>query len=147
MIGGGLLGLEAARGLLSHELNVTVVEVVPHLMIQQLDPTGGVSGVVRSGSLNPVAGAIVRLAVPDQSFFRNTTTDSSGVYHLFDVPVGTYTVTATDPILFFETTGEVTVAQDQTAPLNLTFTLVFDPSIDQALREHITLQQEFVIIL
>src|SRR5207248_6038820 len=41
VIGGGLLGLEAARGLLSHELNVTVVEVAPHLMIQQLDPTGG----------------------------------------------------------------------------------------------------------
>ncbi|HZY87463.1 MAG TPA: FAD-dependent oxidoreductase, partial [Gemmataceae bacterium] len=41
VIGGGLLGLEAARGLLTHELNVTVVEVAPHLMVQQLDPTGG----------------------------------------------------------------------------------------------------------
>jgi sulfite reductase beta subunit-like hemoprotein/bacterioferritin-associated ferredoxin len=35
------LGLEAARGLLSHGLEVTVVEVAPHLMIQQLDATGG----------------------------------------------------------------------------------------------------------
>src|SRR5713226_7263468 len=41
VIGGGLLGLEAARGLLSHGLEVTVVEGAPHLMIQQLDPTGG----------------------------------------------------------------------------------------------------------
>jgi NAD(P)H-nitrite reductase large subunit len=41
VIGGGLLGLEAARGLLSHGLDVTVVEVAPHLMVQQLDPTGG----------------------------------------------------------------------------------------------------------
>ncbi len=41
VIGGGLLGLEAARGLLSHGLEVTVVEVAPHLMVQQLDPTGG----------------------------------------------------------------------------------------------------------
>ncbi|OAI41080.1 hypothetical protein AYO40_03885 [Planctomycetaceae bacterium SCGC AG-212-D15] len=40
VIGGGLLGLEAARGLLSHGLEVTVVEVAPHLMVQQLDPTG-----------------------------------------------------------------------------------------------------------
>jgi nitrite reductase (NADH) large subunit len=40
VIGGGLLGLEAARGLLSHGLEVTVVEVAPHLMIQQLDPAG-----------------------------------------------------------------------------------------------------------
>jgi nitrite reductase (NADH) large subunit len=39
VIGGGLLGLEAARGLLSHGLEVAVVEVAPHLMIQQLDPT------------------------------------------------------------------------------------------------------------
>jgi nitrite reductase (NADH) large subunit len=41
VIGGGLLGLEAARGLLAHGLEVTVVEVAPHLMIQQLDPAGG----------------------------------------------------------------------------------------------------------
>src|SRR5262245_46280551 len=41
VIGGGLLGLEAARGLLSHDLEVTVVEVAPHLMVQQLDPLGG----------------------------------------------------------------------------------------------------------
>ncbi|HMC64296.1 MAG TPA: FAD-dependent oxidoreductase, partial [Gemmataceae bacterium] len=41
VIGGGLLGLEAARGLLSHGLEVTVVEVASHLMAQQLDSTGG----------------------------------------------------------------------------------------------------------
>lgn len=40
VLGGGLLGLEAARGLLSHGLEVTVVEVAPHLMTQQLDPAG-----------------------------------------------------------------------------------------------------------
>src|SRR5262249_4567766 len=37
VLGGGLLGLEAARGLLSHGLEVTVVEMAPHLMVQQLD--------------------------------------------------------------------------------------------------------------
>lgn len=41
VIGGGLLGLEAARGLLSHGLEVTVLEVAPHLMVQQLDAAGG----------------------------------------------------------------------------------------------------------
>src|SRR5262249_7336261 len=41
VIGGGLLGLEAARGLLSHGLEVTVVEVAPYLMIQQLDAAAG----------------------------------------------------------------------------------------------------------
>jgi NAD(P)H-nitrite reductase large subunit len=41
VLGGGLLGLEAARGLLSHGLAVTVLEIAPHLMVQQLDPAGG----------------------------------------------------------------------------------------------------------
>ncbi len=38
VIGGGLLGLEAAAGLRSHGVGVTVVEAAPHLMPQQLDP-------------------------------------------------------------------------------------------------------------
>jgi NAD(P)H-nitrite reductase large subunit len=41
VIGGGLLGLEAARGLLAHGLEVTVVEVAPYLMVQQLDAPAG----------------------------------------------------------------------------------------------------------
>ena len=41
VIGGGLLGLEAARGLLAHGLQVTVVEMSSHLMPQQLDQLGG----------------------------------------------------------------------------------------------------------
>ena len=36
VIGGGLLGLEAARGLLTHGVEVTVVEAAPQLMIAQL---------------------------------------------------------------------------------------------------------------
>jgi nitrite reductase (NADH) large subunit len=41
VIGGGLLGLEAARGLLAHGLEVTVLEAAPQLMIQQLDAESG----------------------------------------------------------------------------------------------------------
>ena len=41
MIGGGLLGLEAARGLLNHGCDVHVVHLAPHLMEQQLDTAGG----------------------------------------------------------------------------------------------------------
>ena len=37
VIGGGLLGLEAARGLLTHEVDVTVLEAAPQLMMAQLD--------------------------------------------------------------------------------------------------------------
>ena len=41
VIGGGLLGLEAARGLLTHGCDVTVVHLGKHLMDQQLDTTAG----------------------------------------------------------------------------------------------------------
>jgi NAD(P)H-dependent nitrite reductase large subunit len=41
VIGGGLLGLEAARGLLNRGLEVHVVELMPHPMAVQLDPLAG----------------------------------------------------------------------------------------------------------
>jgi nitrite reductase (NADH) large subunit len=41
VIGGGLLGLEAAKGLLTHDVKVTVVEMGPWLMGVQLDADGG----------------------------------------------------------------------------------------------------------
>jgi nitrite reductase (NADH) large subunit len=39
VIGGGLLGLEAARGLLNLGMDVTVIHLMPYLMERQLDPT------------------------------------------------------------------------------------------------------------
>lgn len=39
VIGGGLLGLEAARGLLNLGMEVEVIHLMPHLMERQLDPT------------------------------------------------------------------------------------------------------------
>jgi nitrite reductase (NADH) large subunit len=41
VIGGGLLGLEAAKGLMTHAVEVTVVEMAPWLMSVQLDEAGG----------------------------------------------------------------------------------------------------------
>jgi nitrite reductase (NADH) large subunit len=41
VIGGGLLGLEAARGLLGQGIDVTVVHLGPHLMDTQLDAAAG----------------------------------------------------------------------------------------------------------
>jgi len=41
VIGGGLLGLEAARGLQAQGCDVSVVHLMGHLMERQLDPTGG----------------------------------------------------------------------------------------------------------
>ena len=41
VIGGGLLGLEAAAGLAMHGMKVTVVHLAGHLMERQLDPAAG----------------------------------------------------------------------------------------------------------
>ncbi|HWO96620.1 MAG TPA: nitrite reductase large subunit NirB [Bacillus sp. (in: firmicutes)] len=41
VIGGGLLGLEAARGLLNLGMDVSVIHLAPYLMERQLDPTAG----------------------------------------------------------------------------------------------------------
>jgi assimilatory nitrate reductase electron transfer subunit len=41
VLGGGLLGLEAARGLARRGLAVTLLHAAGHLMERQLDPTGG----------------------------------------------------------------------------------------------------------
>jgi hypothetical protein len=41
VIGGGLLGIEAARGLRNHGLNVTIVHLMPHVMDAQLDAAAG----------------------------------------------------------------------------------------------------------
>ena len=41
VIGGGLLGIEAARGLRNHGLSVTIVHLMPHVMDAQLDAAAG----------------------------------------------------------------------------------------------------------
>ena len=41
VIGGGLLGLEAARGLMNRGMEVDVVHLTPYIMDQQLDPSSG----------------------------------------------------------------------------------------------------------
>ena len=41
VIGGGLLGLEAARGLMNHGVSVAVIHLMDRLMEQQLDVVGG----------------------------------------------------------------------------------------------------------
>ncbi|MBM0277330.1 FAD-dependent oxidoreductase [Micromonospora tarensis] len=60
VLGGGLLGLEAARGLAARGLATTVVHPREHLMERQLDPA---AGAVLAGTLAGL-GVTVELAVP-----------------------------------------------------------------------------------
>ncbi|MGC5022100.1 FAD-dependent oxidoreductase [Micromonospora sp. DT47] len=60
VLGGGLLGLEAARGLAARGLDVTVVHPTGHLMERQLDPA---AGTMLAGTLADL-GVRTELAVP-----------------------------------------------------------------------------------
>ncbi len=66
VVGGGLLGLEAARGLLTHEVEVTVLEAAPQLMMAQLDTESGdmlratISGMGMKVLTNTITTRIIR---------------------------------------------------------------------------------------
>ena len=78
-----------------------------------------VTGTVKSAAGTPVGGATVRLTAG--SFQRTASTDSSGTVNLFEVPVGTYTATATDPGSGLTATASVTVTDSGATVLALTF--------------------------
>ncbi|WP_406078267.1 FAD-dependent oxidoreductase [Micromonospora sp. NBC_00858] len=71
VLGGGLLGLEAARGLATRGLATTVVHPTGHLMERQLDPA---AGAVLAGTLADL-GVTIQLAVPA----TGVATDADGV--------------------------------------------------------------------
>ncbi|MGK5673142.1 FAD-dependent oxidoreductase [Micromonospora sp. URMC 106] len=71
VLGGGLLGLEAARGLAARGLDVGVVHPVPYLMERQLDPAGAA---VLAGTLAGL-GVTTHLAVSA----TRVVTDADGV--------------------------------------------------------------------
>ncbi|RIV38657.1 FAD-dependent oxidoreductase [Micromonospora radicis] len=71
VLGGGLLGLEAARGLAARGLDVAVVHRVPYLMERQLDPA---AGTMLAGTLADL-GVRTHLAVAP----TRVTADATGV--------------------------------------------------------------------
>ncbi len=69
VIGGGLLGLESARGLSALGLNVTVIEVFPRLLPRQLDTEGAeiLTRLIEQMGIVVVTGSTVEAIVGDQS--------------------------------------------------------------------------------
>lgn len=68
VIGGGLLGLEAARGLMTHGPQVHVVDISPYLMSVQLDPAAGaiLGRTIASLGVNIHCGEILTEIVADE---------------------------------------------------------------------------------
>lgn len=69
IVGGGLLGLEAARGLRDAGLDVTVVEVFPRLLPRQLDEEGAavLSKLIEAFGIAVVTGATVETVVGEEA--------------------------------------------------------------------------------
>lgn len=65
VIGGGLLGLESARGLSALGLNVTVIEVFPRLLPRQLDAEGAaiLTQLIEQMGISVITGATVEAIV------------------------------------------------------------------------------------
>ncbi len=82
-----------------------------------LSATGSIAGTVfHFGGANPASGVQVRL-----SNGVNTITDALGHYHIDFVPVGTYTIDATDPANGDRAHSSATISsQDQVVNVNLT---------------------------
>ncbi|WP_211360494.1 carboxypeptidase regulatory-like domain-containing protein [Geobacter argillaceus] len=78
-----------------------------------------VTGSVKSASGTAVGGATVRLAAA--GFQRTAGSDSSGSVTFFEVPAGSYSVTATDPGSGLTATAPVTVIGSGTTPFTLAF--------------------------
>jgi len=68
VIGGGLLGLEAAAGLNEQGMDVTVVHLMPTLMERQLDPAAGylLAEAIKARGIKVVTGANTRQIVGDK---------------------------------------------------------------------------------
>lgn len=80
VLGGGLLGLEAARGLLTHHLDVTIVEAAGQLMPNQLDQESGTilqQSIEAMGIRVLVSARAIKIEIQDQKVTGITLKDGS----------------------------------------------------------------------
>jgi hypothetical protein len=78
----------------------------------QLQPTGGVTGIVRRANNDAVVNLLVQLRAAN--FLRSATTDTSGRFTFTDVPVGAVTIEAFEQVTNTAASVRVEVATDQT---------------------------------
>ena len=83
-------------------------------------PTGRIVGTVRKADGAPSPDTSVSLRRDVFYHSRSDSTDAAGQFELTDVPVGTYTLVATDPFTGIERAAQVTVTQDATTTQDIT---------------------------
>jgi hypothetical protein len=82
-----------------------------------IEPTGTLGGTVKRSSTQVAANVTVK--VTRAGFTRQMQTDSGGGFLFPDMPVGTFTLTATEPITEIQTSAQVTIAVDETTTQEL----------------------------
>lgn len=96
VVGGGLLGLEAANALLGSGLQPHIVEVAPRLMPQQLDEAGGV---LLSRMITDL-GIVVHTATGVEEIERSAAPDAPGVLQLRVIEDGTEAIIEAGLVVF-----------------------------------------------
>ncbi|MBS1818371.1 MAG: carboxypeptidase regulatory-like domain-containing protein [Acidobacteria bacterium] len=126
--GGVPAGTPTLRGTVDHPQG-TALNILPQTValaagqvrddVLLVEPTGAVTGTVRDADGNIQIGRPITLTAT--SFSRYTTSDSAGRFTFSDVPVGTFSVSSSDPVSGFPSTRSVAVAADQTADGSLAY--------------------------
>jgi 5-hydroxyisourate hydrolase-like protein (transthyretin family) len=97
----------------------SIIEGETAIVDISMPPLGDISGVVTGPDDTVIYNALVELRETEGDYFRRQTrTDTAGNYTLYDVPVGTYTVTAFDPVTGGPLVYTITVADEETLTVN-----------------------------
>jgi Carboxypeptidase regulatory-like domain/Polysaccharide lyase family 4, domain II len=86
-----------------------------------IQPTGTVTGTIRSASGTPAANVAVSLqgSTGFGFFERDLRTDANGQFTFFDIPTGLFTLLAFEPVTGAPTSVQLSVVQDQTTTQDL----------------------------
>ena len=83
--------------------------------------TGSIAGTVSNADGTPAVGVAVTALPYTVGTYESTTTDANGHYSFSSIVVDKYAVSSTDPITGGVVSSTVTIAQDMTTTVNLTF--------------------------
>ncbi len=126
--GGVPSGNRVLEGTLDHPQG-TGLQIVPQTLtvspgqvrddVLLIEPTGTITGTVRdaAGNLQPSR----PVTLTRSNFYRQASTDTGGQFTFGEVPVGTFTLTSTDPVSGFPVSAQATVVADQTQVVPLQY--------------------------
>ena len=114
---GGTIGMPSNYGFFG--INIPAQQTTQFTIT--VPATGTISGTVTNADGSPAIGVTVTASPSSSGTLVSTTTGAGGVYTFTSIVVDTYTVSSTDPITGGTVSKTVTISQDATSTVNLTF--------------------------